>query len=164
MSPQHLYFWRCHFWWRYIFGDKGSFDCHQWRYGEIFRPSPMNCFLVVSYRDYGGTEAMVVVVGTSCSSVKTTYGSSLLGWVFLGGSIYKTRIPKVTLSRLNIVITRVENIPSGGNKKGIWPNGWCLGRTPLEAPTESGVVGFFWVSCWEDVTDYFLATQDIWNM
>ncbi len=29
-------------WWLLVFGDGGSFDHHQWAYGNIFRPSPMS--------------------------------------------------------------------------------------------------------------------------
>jgi len=49
MSPKHLYFWRCHLWWHSIFGDGGSFDRHQWAYGDIFWRSPMSFFLVVMW-------------------------------------------------------------------------------------------------------------------
>ena len=31
----------------FSFGDEGSFDPHQWAYGDIFHPSPMSFFLVV---------------------------------------------------------------------------------------------------------------------
>ena len=52
-------------WQRLVFGDGGSFDHHQWAYGDIFRPSQKYEMVTVIERHHIYTSIMTTMEGPS---------------------------------------------------------------------------------------------------